>query len=346
MLYTLKFKDFETSSTIMVGGGNEKSLDVHWTRVLHVADNCGMSRILGTPRMKVMFNRLLDIRKILGGSGEMFWKGGFPGLSFELAPGSNLDDSEVDKESIREELNNYMNGLQRYLALAGMSAKSLASEIADPTSHMREQIQALCISLGVPLRVFLGSEEAKIASTQDQRTWNKRLKRRQDEYLTPWLVRPLIQRLIDVGVLPKPEKFKVRWGDLNTTTDQERSANALTKTQAIAQYIQGNCDQVVPPKSFFKYILEMEEDEAEEIQNDLDTYDETIAAKMTQEQLELMPADPMGGAAPGKPGAKGKGDKGGEKGATGKKRKVGSGGTHRAEVAQVDAVRSTDRGGP
>jgi len=48
---------------------------VHWTRVLHIADNREISEVYGAPRMKSVYNRLLDIRKILSGSGEMFWKG-------------------------------------------------------------------------------------------------------------------------------------------------------------------------------------------------------------------------------------------------------------------------------
>ena len=52
--------------------------------------------------MQRSYNRLLDARKILGGSGEMFWRGGFPGYSFEV--NSGMDGAEVDTTSLRSEM--------------------------------------------------------------------------------------------------------------------------------------------------------------------------------------------------------------------------------------------------
>ncbi len=331
VMYALKFRDMQATigSTTAVGSTDSTSISVHWTRIIHVADNRKMSSILGMPRQKVMFNRILDIRKVLGGSGEMFWKGGFPGLAFELAPGASTAEGEFDKASLRREMSRYSDGLQRYLALVGMKATQLSPQVADPSHHMAEQIQAICIALGVPRRVFLGAEEAKIASTQDMKTWNKRLGRRQNDYLTPWVIMPLIDRLIAVGALPTPSEYTVFWYDLNTITDQDKSAIALTKTQAIASYIQGNCDQIISPNSWFKYVMQMTKRELEQIKKENTEYEseESLVETLTKAAASAQVAG-EGGGSPGQP------------------RKGGSGGTHRAEVPTVDATRSQDRGGP
>src|SRR5690606_25975697 len=74
--YNLTFADTRAVSVIQ---GNTLSVTkrVHWSRVVHIADNRTTSEIVGTPRMKDVFNYLYDLSKILGGSAEMFWKGGF-----------------------------------------------------------------------------------------------------------------------------------------------------------------------------------------------------------------------------------------------------------------------------
>ena len=55
------------------------------------------------------------------------------------------------------------------------------------------------MAYGVPYRILVGSEEAKLASSQDKRTWNERVQKRRDNYLTPMVVRPFVDRLIALG---------------------------------------------------------------------------------------------------------------------------------------------------
>ena len=237
---------------------------IHWSRILHIADNRKSSEILGTPRMRPVFNRLYDLRKLLGGSAEMFWKGAFPGISFEMNPDA-AEEAELDADSIRDEFRKYSDGLQRYLAVTGVTAKSLAPQVASPQDHIMNQLRAITITLSVPLRIFLGSEAAHLASTQDQENWNARLKRRQNKYLSPMMIRPFVRRLMLYGVLPFIEQFFTEWPDLNSPTDEDKAKIAETLTRAIAQYIQGNVDLLIPPLDYLTKIIGMPLDEAEAI---------------------------------------------------------------------------------
>jgi len=252
--------DLSTPGTGTVGTGTQRTIGqitmkVHWERVLHVADNRETSEVFGTPRMQPVYNRIYDIRKVLSGSGEMFWKGAFPGYSFEINP--SLGDAELDAETLRTEFANYSNGLQRYLALTGVTAKSLAPQVADPSKHVQTILENIAITLGVPKRKFLGSEQAQLASGQDAKTWNIRIARRQDKYLTPMLIRPFINRLIEFKVLPTPadEKYNVDWPDLNAVTDEEKAKVAAINTKALATYLTGGVDQLIPPAEFMTLIL-------------------------------------------------------------------------------------------
>lgn len=248
------------------GGSTSLNSSVHWSRCVHLADNRRMSDVLGESRMRHVFNRLQDIRKILGGSAEMFWQGAFPGLSFEvdpnlLAAGATI---EVDTTAIKAELQNYVNGLQRYLSTTGVSVKSLAPQVADPSHHLEEQMKAIAVSIGVPFRVFMGTEEAKLASNQDTRSWSKRLKHRQNKYLTPFVVRPTIDRLIAMGVLPQPEKkLTIKWPDMLTPSDQEKAEVAKVRTEAMKNYIEGNVEALMDKKNYLTRELGYSEEEAD-----------------------------------------------------------------------------------
>lgn len=265
---------------------------IHWSRVIHVADNLKTDEINGVPRQEPCFNRLIDLRKLLGGSAQMFWAGGFPGLALEVNPDvieAGGTFGEEEQEKVREQMERYQLGLQRYLNLLGMTAKSLAPQVADPRSHVDVQLLMIAVTIGVPLRVFLGTEEAKLASSQDMRTWNKRLKRRQTRYLTPQLIRPLVDRLIALGVLPEPSAEKtvkskktvgklksdapaempaapgydVFWPDLFAPSEDDKATTITKIVDALAKYVAGGIDQLIPPLEFLTHIMGFELSEVE-----------------------------------------------------------------------------------
>jgi len=256
-----------------VGLSNSKVMKVHWTRVIHVSDNRVMSEVFGTPRMQRVYNQLLDIRKILGGSGEMFWKGGFPGYSFKVDPDQDLTDTE--KNDLKDELRDYAQGLQRYLSFVGVGVESLEPQVSDPLGHLTAQVNSICVSWGVPKRIFEGSERGELASSQDVKTWNTRIRKRQENYLTPLLVRPFIDRLQAFGILP-PAPYSISWPDLHTPSDQETAKVALTRTQAMATYVSGSVDDMVPPQEFLTMVMGMNPDEVAVIAKAADNWAEEL----------------------------------------------------------------------
>lgn len=265
LMYSIKMTDFRNLASGVVVPTTMLEQEVHWSRVIHVADNCHANEVFGTPRQQCVFNRLLDLRKLLGGSAEMFWKGAFPGMSFETNP--DIGDAVLDTESLKEEFQAYMEGLQRYLAVVGVSVKSLAPQVASPKDHVLEQLHAICAAIGVPLRIFMGSEAAQLASGQDKMTWNRRVMRRQNLFCTPVIIRQFIDRMRVLGVLPEPEqgKYQVTWPDLDTPTSNDK-ADVLQKTvEALARYVQGSVHSLMPPYEFLVHIVGLDANIAERI---------------------------------------------------------------------------------
>ena len=293
VLYTIRFVDTATQT-----GAQQTAMSVlvHHSRVIHLADNRTNSDVYGTPRMKPVFNRLLDLKKIAGGSGEMFWKGGFPGLALQAAlPG---EDVAFDKEATQEQMEKYYNGLQRYFAVVGMEAKSLAPQVADPTPHIDSQLKLISVALSCPWRIFIGSEAAQLASSQDARAWNKRINRRRKEYITPFIIRPFIEKLMSVGVLPKIEKYVIKWADLNTPGDEEKALVAERRTNALGKYVMGGVDALIPPFHYLTIILGMTDEEANGVlQEGGDRFDEVLEER-SQRAMEAAVAARSAAAPP------------------------------------------------
>lgn len=245
-----------------VSGLNLTTHEVHWTRVHHLADGLRSSDVIGVERMRPVLNRLLDLYKLYGSSAEMFWKGAFHGISLETHPALG-GDVAVDTAAIKDMMENYENGLQRWLSLMGMTAKTLAPTISDPTSQINAHIDAICIKLGVPRRVFIGSERGELASTQDDDAWNDRLRQRMRTHGTPRVVAPFYNKLIWAGVLPPPvRKFKVYWADLTSRSDADKATVGSTRTSALAQYMGSGAMEVVTPFDWLTKFMLFSDDDA------------------------------------------------------------------------------------
>lgn len=287
-IYSVMFKELEGSNSNKNVSTTKK---IHWTRVIHIADNREMSDVRGKPRMKACFDYLTDIRKVLGGSGEMFWKGGFPGISLEVVPNNEGITPVIDadtKEDIQDELEKFYANLQRYVLVQGMTVKSLQPQVSDPTSHIRANLQAIAITLGVPMRIFMGSEEAKLASSTDKETWNSRILNRQNGYISPFIIRPFIDRCMQLGILPEVEEYYIDWPDLNTPSDKEQAEVQNITTEALAKYVQGDVAMLVPPEEFFTHILKMDSEVVKQIQTAAEQYqdefEEEQKKRMEEEQ--------------------------------------------------------------
>lgn len=269
-----------------------EQVDVHWTRIVHVVDTLDASEVYHVPRMRTVYNRLYDLHKLYGGSAEMYWKAAFFGLAFETHPQLGGEVS-VDADDMKEQMERYENSLQRYMALPGMSAKVLSPSVVDPGSHIDTQITAICINKGIPKRVFMGSERGELSSSQDLRTWMGVIKARQDRVCTPRILVPFVRRLINAGVLPQPKQFNIDWPDIASLTKSEKAQVATQRTQAMATYVSGNVEAIMPFEIWLTKEMDYTQEEALEIVKLLQEGDEEGTERITpdpeqqrKEQLE------------------------------------------------------------
>lgn len=255
---------------------------VHWTRVIHIADDLKEDDIYGTPRLKNVFNRLMDIEKVAGGAGEMFWRGAFPGLAFILDADAEYDQ-EQDTDALKDQINSYIHGLQRTLQLQGMKVQNLAPTIADPSKTFNVLISLIAAAKGWPQRIIMGSERGELASSQDETAWNKKVEERRDNYVAPRIIRPFIDRLIDIGILPTPTKYTIKFPDISVPTNKEKAEVMQIKTKALAEYANSAASEVMPLEIFLRDIMEVDKAIIKEI---LDSIKEQLKEDL-EDEVEL-----------------------------------------------------------
>ena len=243
-------------------------LRVHHSRVLHLADNRASSEVFGVPRLRPVFNRVQDIRKLLGSSAEMFYKGAFPGLAFKNPSGltEQVEFTDENLRALKKQFKDYWNRIQRALYLENLDVAQLLPQIADPTAHLTQQYIALAAALRVPLPILLGHQAGQLAGTQDSQLWHNRLSGRQRMYLDPFVIRPFVKRLVQLGVLPEPRRVIITWPDLNSLSEEMKAEISLKKAQALAQYVTGKIQTICTPKQFWVEVMGATDAVAEDIQ--------------------------------------------------------------------------------
>lgn len=234
---------------------------VHWTRCVHLCDG---GDIFAPETMRSIFNNLYGIQKISCSSPEMYWRGAFPGIGFSTIPqlGASV---KINYEKLQDMMEKYYQDLQRHFVTWGLQAQQFTPQVVDPSPYIAAQIELICIRLGIPIRVFKGSERGELASTQDDAAWNDRLKLRQKYYLTPKVIVPFVDRLIGMGVLPKPEQFSVYWPDLTSQTDEQKATVATLWMDFYSKYIKGEVQNLVSPLDVMTRYGNLSEEEATSI---------------------------------------------------------------------------------
>jgi hypothetical protein len=269
-IYTVR--PLEISNISMNGGAPMPiaQFDIHHSRVLHYADGQLNSTVFGTPRLRRVYDRLADITKIVAGSAEMFYRGAWSGYSFEAEPEGEFSDE--DKTAMKEMIKNFMMGMDRSLLLKGVKANQLSPSIASPKEHLDAQLTMVSIAASIPKRILAGSEQGKLASTEDAKNWAKQIKCHAENDVEPNLLRPFIDRCIAVGVLtaPKEGEYMVDWKPIEVPTTKDTSESAMNFTSALSMYISGNMYEAMPLVDYLVQVWEYDVARAEAVAKNFD----------------------------------------------------------------------------
>ena len=257
-----------------------KTLRVHYSRVIHIAEDLEDNDVFGVPRMQAVYNRLQDLELISGGSAEMFWRGAYPGLAFQTQEGYTMEPGQ-SQTALEDEINEYLHGLKRYMRLSGLDVNQLSAQVADPEGHANLLIGLISAATGIPQRILMGSERGELASTQDKENWGDRIKERREQHVNPSIIRATLDRLIELGILPAPaaeneegeaigegeEGYQIEWPSIYDADEKDQATVVAGKTAALAQYASTPGMETFMPRRFYlKKFFMMSDDELDEIE--------------------------------------------------------------------------------
>lgn len=245
---------------------------VHYSRLIHVADELEEDNIHGRPRIEACFNRLMDLQKIAGGAGEGYYRGGYPGM--QLTADSDVDFSQLGQsmDDVKTQVEDYMHGFQRYLALQGLKAEPLTPNIESPREYIDSVMDLISGATDIPKRILTGSERGELASSQDETSWNNRIQSRRESFAEPTMLRPFVDMAIEHGELPEPPGgYTVEWPTQTDVSQTDQADISAKVTDAIVKYAQApGAEQVVPQDVFLQSVLSFDGDTVDRINDTLD----------------------------------------------------------------------------
>lgn len=242
-------------------------LVVHYTRVVHLTEDILEDDIHGLPRLQAVFNRLMDLEKLIGGDAEMFWRGARPGYTGSVKP--DYEMTTTMKDDLESQIEEFEHNLKRVLVNEGIDYKSLEQQIADPTSHVDVQVQMISAVTGIPKRILVGSERGELSSAQDKQEWISYVTSRREEQNEPGILRPFIDHLIEYKIItaPKADDYFVVWDKLFSLSDKEKVELGKNRAIALKEYSTNPAAQYMfPLPIFMKYYLGLDDNQISSIE--------------------------------------------------------------------------------
>jgi hypothetical protein len=113
---------------------------------------------------------------------------------------------------------------------------TLDSSISNPMPHLNANYQSIAAATDIPKSILTGEDRADTASADDFSQYKSYIAQRRNNYAGPAIVEPLIQRLIDSGVLPEPEGdgFNLEWPPLDELSPIQEWERRQTVAKTVA----------------------------------------------------------------------------------------------------------------
>jgi hypothetical protein len=228
--------------------GAAKTL-VHASRVLHVAEDVLDDPVYGIPRLEPIFDRLDDLLKVVGGSAEMFWRDAKRRIALEVRDDYHL--GKEDAAALTAEAEEYQHQLKDFIRVQGVDVKALDGQAVSPREHVDVLIELIAATVAMPIRVLMGTERGDLSSTQDEHAWLQSITVRQQQFAEPFILRALVDRLLELRALPEPQApYQVLWDNLLSLSEEKQATVAKDIATALASYAPGMASLVVSPQEF------------------------------------------------------------------------------------------------
>ena len=208
------------------------TVKVHWSRVIHVAEDLLEDDIFGLETLRPVYNDFHDLQKVSASTGEAYWQRVAGILQATVDP--DADVSEADLDALDDALKELYHDLRKTFLGAGIELSRLAETEPDPEAAANLYITLIAAGSPVPKRMLIGSETGERASTEDQKSYHGAIAERQTQHAEPNMLRAFIDRLIDHRALPRPTagEYEVLWPTLFKEPEKDVAEANRARAQA------------------------------------------------------------------------------------------------------------------
>lgn len=256
---------------------------VHRSRIIHVAEG---GVLFGKPRLEAIYNRLIDVEKLLAASGEAGWRAVNQKIIISSRDGYQLAEGTITADKVSDLIHN----LRSVVELEGADAQVISGQMVDPSLAVETHLNMICAGTGIPKRKLIGAEAGKLASGQEEKNWFDAIVSRRTSFVSDY-VRQFIKRMIYAGILPMPKSgnYTLDWPSLFENDDTTQATTFLTYAQGLSYLKDPGIERMVKPTEVVKYFVRGLPADAVPTEQELAKMD-AEAAKAQQDALELAKA--------------------------------------------------------
>lgn len=235
-------------------GAGQKTMTVHHSRVIHFAERALEDESIGTPRLERVWNRLMDLDKLLGSGAEIYWQNA--AMIMQLKADLDVQWDPEEAAALTAQVDEMQNGLRRWFRTRGVDASNIAPGLqgADPSSVIERQLDMIGGATGIPKRILIGSERGELSSQQDENNFTGRIEERREQYAGPSIAEALINRGLRLGFL-KGTFEGLKWPENDTLGEAARADIATKNAQAIATYSMASGAELLVSQKEFRETL-------------------------------------------------------------------------------------------
>jgi len=158
-----------------------------------------------------------------------------------------VDTSGDATDMLGDELQDWYHGLQPFIRTVGTDVERLGGDIQDPSASSTTELSMVSMYTGIPKNELTGNRQGEVSgSAEDKKSYFGMISERREQYATPHLVRALVDRLRELGILPEPSggRYRVEWPDLHELSEKDEAEIQAKRAQAAKQL-----QQVIPGRS-------------------------------------------------------------------------------------------------
>lgn len=205
---------------------NPGSFQVHPSRVVIAAEGADNGGIYGIPALEACYNSLMDLRKVIGGGAEGFYKNSAQSIIYTLKDAASAKGNSALLEKFNEQSDDFLRNRQRRSQWTpGMDAKVLDSNLIQPKEFFMNALNDVAACSKIAATILIGQQTGRLASGEDSRSFLSMANSRREDFGNS-MTRDVIDWCIDFGILPSA-KYELTWDDLLALSKKEQLENSF-----------------------------------------------------------------------------------------------------------------------